>query len=62
MRMAFRPPQTTGKTKKVPTVDVSGRRMAPGREVVMAIASRLEGAVRAAIGIAPMLIISKPAH
>jgi hypothetical protein len=66
MRIAFRPPQTTGNTSKVPTVDMNGRSKAwegaEESEVVTAIANRLQGAVRAAIGIAPLPIMSNPAR
>jgi len=53
-RAAFRPPQRTGKMRKVPTGDINGRSSAwdgaDTSELVAAMANRLQGAVKAATG------------
>jgi len=65
MRMAFKPPPTTTKMTKLPTVEVKGRSKtwaaAGESELAAAISKRLHGTVRAAAGMAPSAIMSNPA-
>src|SRR3984885_7890506 len=64
MRAAFKPPQMIGKTTNVPAAEISGPSRASDwgvdMEVVMAIATKLQGAVSAARGTAPPPNISNP--
>jgi hypothetical protein len=64
MITAFRPPQTTGKMRKVPSGEMNGWSNAwdgaDDSELVAAIASTLQGAVSAAMGMAPSPIMSNP--